>query len=70
MIIYEVKIIEKVWAYGGGTSQSFYFSNKVKAKSFLSKNKNHVEKGEIIKHDVSSSKTGFLQFLNRDGVGA
>ena len=70
MIIYEVQFKETVWAYGGGNAESVYFSNEVKAKSFVAKNKKHIETQRIIKHEVPTSKCGVIKFLNREnGIG-
>jgi len=77
MIVYEVSFIDK-----NDVGDSFYppisslktivrlyFSNKVKAKSFVAKNKKHIRDVKIVKHDVVNSKIGVLKFLNRHGIG-
>ena len=76
MIIYEVSFLER-----GRIEKQFYppipihhkdsvyFSNNVKAKSFVSKNKNIISDVEIIKHDIGNSKTCVIKFLNRNTIG-
>ena len=77
MIIYEVSFIDKndvgLTFYPPVSSLKtivqLYFSNKVKAKSFVAQNKKHIKDVEIIKHDVNNSKTSVLKFLNRNSIG-
>ena len=76
MIIYEVifREITEQKVFGSvvktrGQQESAYFSNKVKAKSFVAKNKSDLMSVDIIRHEFAGSKTGVLKFLNRNGIG-
>ena len=66
MIIYEVVYVEKEdWKVLNGIRDYAYFSNGVKARSFVSKKKKDIKIGYVKKHDIPNSKTSVLNFLNR-----
>ena len=71
MIIYEVQYTDGILITTKNKSISkskLYFSNKVKAKSFIAQNKKKLMDLEIKKHIVDNSKIGVLNFINRNNT--
>jgi len=61
MIIYEVNFV----CTKDFTDGSQFFSNMVKAKSFVSQNKKNITKIDIKKHVVHNSKSEVIAWLQR-----
>ena len=75
MIIYEVSYIDDNGLLLEKLDleiRRVYFSNKVKAKSFVAKTKRATKKTDrlyafkIVRHEVDNSKEDVLEFLNRN----
>ena len=64
MILYEIQFKEKVRRYKY-VWESVYFSNLIKAKSFLTQNKGHLEDSNITRHVILNNKIEMTKFLNR-----
>ena len=62
MIIYEVCFKDHECLYE--LDEYAYFSNKVKAKSFVAKNKKSITKVHLLKKQIKGDKTSVIRLLN------